>query len=172
MASIMDMKIEQLAIGVTVKEDWDVHAASAKVTDMVIFDGIFRPTPNHDWKRIIDKIGFLAFNYDQGLELEYLHYPDTQNTFHQLILGHQDQKHYLSHAGVHVDDIDKWCEEDLIDNGPDSIVHQRVMDVVTKDHTNEYLRQIGRKYRYVIFDCRSTHGFFWKLIQRVNVALS
>ncbi len=170
MASILDMKIEQLAFGVALKLDWDVHAERAKTIDRVVFDGRFRTTHDHPWFQITNVIGYLAFTYDQGVELEYLHYPNPDNTFHSLIWGHQEQINYLSHVGAHVDNIDTWMNEDLMDNGSESIVNNLIMDVTTKSHSNPYLVENGRTYRYAIFDCRATHGFFWKLIQRINRA--
>jgi hypothetical protein len=155
------MKIEQIAFGTLDKDAWDTMASVAPVVDEVTFSG---------WLRIagmmypIDhEVGYLAFDYTLEIEREYLYYPNPSKTFHGLI-PHTISKDgfFLSHIATHVESIDKFLAENA------HLIPSVVMDVITTDHKNEKLKELGRKYRYVIIDQRTYHGYFLKLIQRID----
>jgi len=150
-------KIEQIAFGCWNLYEWEYQAQKCSVTDRVVFDGRFRRNSSEPWIEIKDKVGYLAFDYLTGLEREYLHYPNRKDTFHELIPFNFSEL-YLSHFGQHCDDIQGYIEQ----HGETNLI----MDVRTKSHTNAYLIDKKRTYRYVIFDKRAESGYFWKLIQR------
>ncbi len=162
--------IEQIAFGCKTIEEWNDKSKHCDIKDIVTFSGKYRYYAGgarhepHDWMELKDQVGFLAFTHP-GIEVEYLYYPVRDKTFHSL-LG--DNLCYLSHLGAHVDNVEDWIGRDMSLKGEASIAHQLVMDVTTTNHTNKYLQEIGRKYRYAIFDLRHTHGFYWKLIQRIE----
>jgi hypothetical protein len=43
-----------------------------------------------------------------------------------------------------------------------------IQQVTTITHTNEYLRQIGRRYRYTIYDTKAFLGVYFKIIERIE----
>lgn len=152
------MKIDQIAFGCANKSIWESFANRAEVVDEVTFSGVFRD--GAQFKIIDQHKGFLAFDYEGGIEREYLFYPNRSMTFHGLINDYSET--FLSHLASHCDSIDLFLSQ-----------HGRcdvVMDVTTNEHTNEKLRELGRKYRYVILDWRQTHGYFYKLIQRIEAS--
>jgi hypothetical protein len=156
------IKIDQIAFGCQTKGIWDQIAKAASAVDQVAFegnlvaDGFIKP---------IVEIGYLAFNYELGIEVEHLFYPYPRNTFHRYLLhpdDYSERPFFLSHMGAHVDDIDAVLKEMSVVRPP-----QVVMDVETRRHTNPKIQD--RSYRYVIIDQRSEIGFFLKLIQRIKV---
>lgn len=155
------MKIDQVAFGLSTKSAWDRFAAKAEVIDEVTFDGWFCATSTGYKQKIVSKIGYLAFDYETGFEREYLFYPEPAMTFHSLIPGRSEI--FLSHLASHVDSIDYYLA-----NGGRDIRDSVVMDVLTTEHKSEKLRELGRTYRYIIMDWRQTHGYFYKLIQRIE----
>ena len=152
------MKIDQIAFGCDSKNEWDKHAKNAEVVDTVFFSGRSKPPGKSYFNPIENRVGYLAFNYIDGMEMEYLYYPITAGTFHEGI-GISSWI-FLSHLGSHINNIDSYLEE----NGDKQVV----MDVTTFRHSNPKLIELGRTYRYVILDWRMTHGYFYKLIQRIE----
>lgn len=148
------MKIDQIAFGVKDKMLWDrLTAEFSEVTDVVSYEGKFEN------RKIYGK-ACLGFDYRQGIEREYLCYDDPYASFHVLI-PHNDI--FLSHLASHVDSIDYYLATAGV-----AIRETVVMDILTLDHSNPKLKELGRTYRYVIMDWRMTHGYFYKLIQRIE----
>jgi hypothetical protein len=155
------MQVEQIAFGTLSKVAWEAMASLAPVIDEVTFSGWFKM--NGVLMPIVNEVGYLAFDYTMGLEREYLYYPNAEKTFHGLIPAAISRGgFFLSHLAHHVENIDRYlaCNPHLL-----ALV---VMDVMTTDHKNEKLIELGRKYRYVIIDQRSQYGYFLKLIQRID----
>lgn len=94
----------------------------------------------------------LLFNYDMGVEVEILQYLEGPNYASQLNSGR------ICHIGIHHDgagDVPKF---------PARIVQQ----VVTETHTNPFLLETGRQYRYTIYDTLMTLGVYTKVIERIE----
>jgi hypothetical protein len=95
----------------------------------------------------------LLFNYDLGIELEILRYtagPAYTDVF--------IEPGMLCHIGFH------YSGEGDVPTFDVPIVQQ----VETVSHTNEYLRGIGRHYRYTIYDTWIEHGAYMKVIERIE----
>ena len=102
----------------------------------------------------------LAFNYQLGdFEFEILNYTSGDN-WHRSRMR-EDDAPFLSHLGVHVDDVDSIKLELM---RADIKV---IQEVKTKSHTNKVIKD-KRTYHYVIFDTRDLFGFDLKLIQRIK----
>lgn len=102
----------------------------------------------------------LSFNYqsginDKALELEVLHYHSGPNWM-------EDQPRSVSHLGMH-------CTEEELEQFKqkcDRLGIGIAQEVLTKSHTNPFLREQKRKYKYVIFDTREILGVDLKFIVR------
>lgn len=148
------MKIDQIAFGVKDKVKWDyLTKEHSEVTDIVEYEGKFE-------NRKINGRAFLGFDYKQGIEREYLHYEFFNESFHAKIVMNS-YPIFLSHLASHVDSIDYYLANAGVD-----IRETVVMDILTLVHSNP--KVINRTYRYVIMDWRMTHGYFYKLIQRIE----
>ena len=98
----------------------------------------------------------LAFNYQLGnFEFEILNYTAGIN-WHD---GKDRTKPFLSHLGIHVDDVESVKKEFKELGIP------VVQEVETESHTNKKIKG-KRTYHYVIFDTCELFGFDLKLIQR------
>ncbi len=112
----------------------------------------------------------LAFNYDLGFEYELLTYPDEQCWHFRAPLIYVPRPltpldaPFLSHVGYHVDDVQAEREA----RWPDFVVAQ---DLTTVMHTNRYVLEHKRRYRYVVMATRAALGYDVKLIQRLTVEL-
>lgn len=108
----------------------------------------------------------LLFNYDMGIEVEILRYVSGPNYLdgHPPLLGRTRSSYgYVEstrqcHIGIHHDGV-----------GPvptfDYPIAQRVE---TQAHTNPYLLEKGRKYRYTIYDSFQALGVYLKVIERIE----
>ena len=104
----------------------------------------------------------LMFNYDFGpVEYEVLCYleGDSWLTNQQIVPVNRP---IASHYGWHVDNPGPYSRR-LEDLGFD-----KAQDVHTVSHTNPFLVEQGRSYRYVIHRARNTLGADIKLIQRIE----
>jgi hypothetical protein len=109
----------------------------------------------------IDNTAELMFDYRSWpMEYELLHYVDGWN-WHQLDEGLTFRRQqWLSHYGVHVEsenEIRKFRER-----------YKVLQEVVTLEHTNEYLLEQKRHYHYVIFDAVKDLGVHLKTIRRIT----
>lgn len=155
----MELKLEQVAFGCRDRSLWDHFAKRAAVVDTVTFNGWYKPVDSQFVHEIKGMIGHLAFDYEIGIEREYLYYPSRLN-FHDDL--RDSSPLYLSHFASHVPSVDYYLANDP------GMANRVVMDVVTIDHKNEKLIKLGRKYRYAIIDTRKQHGYYTKLIQRIE----
>lgn len=109
----------------------------------------------------LEQVADLWFNYQliPGKELEIIQYQEGFRSFHSL---QGLSRGYLSHMGLHVDDIEKATAR-LSDAVSGEMVP--VQDAVTLSHTNPAIKDT-RRYRYRIFSTRKWLGFDLKFIER------
>ena len=109
-------------------------------------------------------IAELSFNYHiSPVEFELLRYVEGNSwlTDHNLV---SQIGLVASHFGWHTEE----GETDRISERLSSAGFPVVQQVRTEEHTNPYLLDIGRRYRYVIHSTRHLVGFDTKLIQRIE----
>lgn len=129
------------------------------VSDIVTGEGLV-------WGRKVTGLkGELCFNYQTGVELELLCYPEGQG-WHASRGPLKDlfssKSIFLSHVGVHVADMAKA-------RLPYELKGWYVaQEIWTTHHTNPYLVENGRTYHYVVFDSRDIIGVDLKLIERIE----
>lgn len=109
----------------------------------------------------------LLFNYDLGIEVEILRYVDGPNYLNgkrPARLGEVLRKHgYIEsrtqcHIGIHHDGV-----------GPVPTFNYPIAQrVETITHTNAYLLEQKRTYRYTIYDSFSALGVYLKVIERIQ----
>lgn len=102
----------------------------------------------------------LQFNYDLGIEVEILRYEDGPNYVdHQSIPSGN-----LAHIGFHVEK-----GKSLPPRMRDFVFSANVIQQVeTQHHTNKFLIETGRRYRYTIYDTRPLFGVNLKVIERLE----
>lgn len=117
------------------------------VEDEVIADGEVAGQPGSNIAR-------LQFNYDLGHEVEILQYLDGPNycEFAGLIGG------MMCHIGSH------YVGEGVVPR----LDARVIQSVVTRSHTNPFLVENDRHYRYTVYDCRDRIGIFFKIIERLG----
>jgi hypothetical protein len=125
--------------------------------DTVVADGVVYGQPCRN-------VADLAFNYQAGpFELELLKYRGTAaNNWHTYREHANPNKFLFSHKGLHVEDVDVAAQPYLAQG------IEVAQDVTTVGHTNPYLLQKGRHYRYLVLDTRQLLGFDVKLISRLD----
>lgn len=102
----------------------------------------------------------LRFNYSLGIELEILTYIEGPH-WHQNDLRFRAGAPFLSHIGIHVD-----SDQSVLKTiGGDFFIVQ-LME--TKEHTNPYLLEKKRHYKYVIQDTTPLLGNYTKYIWRIE----
>lgn len=149
-----ELRIEQIAIATNDPDGIIANISSVFgkknwITDVVYAEGIVGTNESSNTAE-------LNFNYDMGnFEFEILNYIRGDN-WHNL---KGKEGNFLSHLGFHVDSIDEWKLRlsDL----------KIIQEVQTTDHTNQYLKETGRHYKYCIFDTEEIFGFDLKLIERI-----
>jgi hypothetical protein len=101
----------------------------------------------------------LAFNYEafDGHELEVLNYTEGPNWM-------VNERPAISHLGMHCTEaeLDEWKSFFKAEGIPIA------QEVFTQSHTNEFLRNNGRKYHYCIFSTRAVIGTDLKFIVRIE----
>ena len=100
----------------------------------------------------------IPFKDGAGIELEILRYLQGRNYVEAFgVTG-------LCHIGCHLREGEQ----------PPVELHriQVVQKVETTAHTSTYLQQMGRRYRYTIYDTRSVLGVFFKVIERIETGSS
>lgn len=129
------------------KEDW--------IYDQVVAAGFVRGCA----EQAVKNVARLAFNYDHGMEIEVIDYIDGPD-----FLFYGPPNGMVSHFGYH-------CESDrdfATQFARLSQEFQLAQHVITQSHTNEYLIQQKRTYEYAIFDTRTIHGTYTKIIRRIE----
>lgn len=103
----------------------------------------------------------LMFNYDLGIEVEILRYLDGPNYLD--LLGTNQG---VCHIGMHVEKGTPLQDKaDVAALFPFRIIQQ----VETRAHTNQFLLDSGRRYRYTIFDSTAILGTCLKVIERIEL---
>lgn len=155
-----NFKIEQIAIAPKnpelAKTLLKMIGANSWITDTVKARGLVYGEPG-------DNVANLHFNYDLGenLEFEILDYREGPNW-----VAEGEAFGSVCHLGMHVtgEELGDWFE----------FFHQNnigiAQQVETQEHTNDFLIETGRKYKYVIFDTRALIGVDLKFIVRVENA--
>lgn len=118
------------------------------VEDICVARGTVRGKPSENKARLL-------FNYDMGIEVEILQYLEGDNYASNLSGGR------ICHIGIH----------STVRPGPDvpTFPGRIVQQVETLTHTNPFLIETGRQYRYTIFDTLGTLGVYTKVIERLEV---
>lgn len=148
-----NFKIDQIAfIAVDAQDVLDVKRRfgledAEWVEDVVRAEGTVRGKPATNLARLL-------FNYDLGIELEILQYLDGRN-YAQHISGGS-----LCHIGMHWDGTG---EKPVFDG------LEVVQEVETMSHTNEFLVETGRRYKYTIYNGLGKHGVYLKIIERLEM---
>lgn len=126
------------------------------VHDFAIGDGFVFGVP------VMDIVGELWFNYQTGLEVELLRYHSPMNWHAVRDPRTPVMRPFFSHIGTHVEDM-------AVARLPYEAAGWKVaQELWTKSHTNQYLKDRGRTYHYVVWDSRDIIGFDVKLIQRIE----
>ena len=113
--------------------------------DICVASGEVRGVPGVNKARLL-------FNYDMGIEVEILEYLEGPNYASGLTGGR------ICHYGIHADSEGEVPTFD-------APIIQRVK---THEHTNQFLLDTGRRYRYTIYDTLNTLGVFTKVIERIE----
>lgn len=127
------------------------------VEDIVIAKGVV-----HGENGIKENTAKLLFNYDMGIEIEILRYLEGPN--YADLDGRYIKSCRPAHIGFH---LEKGC---TIPEGfkdwvfPANIIQQ----VETQSHTNQFLIDTGRRYRYTIYDTTPLFGMNLKVIERLG----
>jgi hypothetical protein len=156
----MTIKIEQVAIHVPDVDEYTKRLGDTFGLDQWVFDDVVGNVSLHSQGIRHVSCARLGFNYQLGYEFELLHYVSGPN-------WHEDRKvdmtkPFMSHKGCHVDDIDAaiahWQGKGL----------KIIQTMHTTSHSNPYLIEQKRTFKYAIFDTKDQLGFDYKLIQRIQ----
>lgn len=161
------LKIDQLAFLARSDEDElaikkQLNLANADwVEDYVVAEGFVRGARKPGEPRVpAVNTAKLLFNYDLGLEVEILRYTDGHN---YADMG-KVKSCQLCHIGAHVEKgvelpetMKSWA-----------VAAPIIQQVETKAHTNEFLIETGRRYRYTIYDTKALLGVYFKVIERLE----
>lgn len=110
----------------------------------------------------------LTFCYDTlGTELEILNYVEGDNWLRHIPQPKSDiqpLQSIVSHLGMHCseEDLAEW-KKFFAERGV-----RIAQEVFTSNHESEYLKRVGRKYHYTIFDTRGILGVDLKFIVRID----
>jgi len=115
------------------------------IEDVCIAEGVVRGKHGTNKARLL-------FNYDMGIEVEILQYLEGPNYAENVRGGH------ICHYGIHA-----TAGEEVPVFGA-----QIVQQVNTLSHTNAYLLETGRRYRYTIYDTLDSLGVYTKVIERIE----
>lgn len=148
-----NIKIDQLAFCAWDDEDeaqikHQLHLDKvAWVQDTVVAEGEVNGEPGRNTAK-------LQFNYDLGHEVEILRYIEGPNycDLAEIQGGH------MCHIGSH------YIGEDGVPRLDAPIIQQ----VVTQSHTNKFVLEAKRHYRYTVYDLTDKLGLFFKVIERLS----
>lgn len=102
----------------------------------------------------------LLFNYDFGIELEILQYLEGEN-YADI---NKVRSLHMCHIGAHVERGKEL--PDALKNF--TVASPIIQQVETISHTNKFLRDTGRRYRYTIYDTKPVIGVHFKVIERLH----
>lgn len=161
------IKIDQLAFAAYSDEDEAAIKKQFRLTDadwvedQVVASGYVRGARNAGEPRGESiNVAKLLFNYDLGVELEILRYTKGHNYVAQAGI----KPCHLCHIGAHVEK----GKELPISFREWALACPVVQQVETKTHTNAFLVETGRRYRYTIYDTKPLLGVFFKVIERLE----
>ena len=115
------------------------------VEDICVAQGVVRGTEGANEAKLL-------FNYDLGIEVEILRYLHGPNYAENLRGGS------LCHYGIH------YSGKGDVPTFDAPIIQQ----VNTISHTNAFLLERGRRYRYTIYDTLQTFNVYTKVIERIE----
>lgn len=121
------------------------------IEDYVIAEGMVRGHAATNKARLL-------FNYDMGIEVEILQYLEGANYAERLAGGR------ICHYGIHADGFSVREGHKKAPTFDAPIVQQ----VETMSHTNPFLLESGRRYRYTIYDTIGSLGVYTKVIERIK----
>lgn len=159
--------LDQIAIYCSTAEQVRAAKAAWGLSDGEWVEDVVTGMASLDGEPEERSVARLLFNYDLGIEVEILQYLEGDNWHarwtkrHERIGKPNDAETkfsmpFISHIGFHVND------------GPmPSLPLPLLQELKTQTHTNEYLRDNGRKYWYRIYDTRQFNGCFTKYIKRI-----
>lgn len=106
----------------------------------------------------------LLFNYDFGIEVEILRYLEGDNYLqNQLIPGG-----HICHVGMHLEKGKTLPDMRIGSGTKHTFDFSIVQQVETESHTNQFLVDTGRRYRYTIYDAKAFFGTNLKVIERLE----
>jgi len=165
------LKIDQLAFLARNDEDESAIKKQLRLTDAKwIEDYVLAEGYVRGGRKLGDPRGVksrntakLLFNYDMGIEVEILRYTEGHNYADQAGI----RSGMLCHIGAHVN---KGCAiKDLPSAMQDFVFAAPIIQQVeTLTHTNKFLMETGRRYRYTIYDTLPILGVFMKVIERIE----
>lgn len=147
---MLNMKVDQIAfIAHNDQDERDIKARfnlseDSWTEDFVLAKGQVRGEDGENFAKLL-------FNYDQGIEIEILRYLNGPNYASDIPGGH------LCHIGMHYSG-----------EGEVPSFGKVIQTVETQTHTNQFLLDTGRHYRYTIYDTRATAGVYLKVIERIE----
>lgn len=112
-----------------------------------------------------EAIGELQFNYVLGIELEILRYTEGSSWHNHLpnnIALKGNLLQFQSHVGIHLDDREDFPDEENMHE----LKWRLVQETTTHKHSNPYLIEKKRTYRYKIYE--SVPGTYLKYIKRIE----
>lgn len=150
---MLNMKIDQIAFAAYNDEDERLiksllGLSDAKwVEDVVVATGLVAGEEGTNTAKLL-------FNYDYGVEIEILRYTEGPNYLHEQSIpaGH------ICHVGMH------YTGEGEVP----TFGHDIIQQVETVSHTNPFLLEQGRKYRYTIYNTMQQFGRNFKVIERLQ----
>lgn len=148
----LNMKIDQIAFAAYTDEDVAKIKSLLGLQDAEWVEDTVVATGTVDG-HVGTNTAHLLFNYDYGIELEILRYTDGPN----YLLAQQIPAGEICHIGMHY-------TEGEVPKFPFPVIQQ----VETESHTNPFLIEEGRRYRYTIFDSMAIFGRNFKVIERIK----
>lgn len=108
----------------------------------------------------------LQFNYDYGIEIEILRYIAGPN-YADANSGTMSEREGIKscnpcHLGFHLEKGEEL--PDVLQNW--AFACGIIQQVDTIEHTNQFLIDTGRRYRYTIYDTKNLLGIYLKVIER------
>lgn len=152
------LKLDQIAFIARSDEDERLIKSSLGLSladwteDECVAKGSVRGHPGEQTNR-----AKLLFNYDMGIEVEILRYIEGANYADV----NQIPSCQMCHIGFHVEKGAK-----VPSTSPFKFPIQQC--VVTQTHTNQFLIDSGRRYRYTIYDSTAVFGTHLKVIERLG----
>ena len=157
------LKIDQLAFLAHDDHQEDMIKRMLRLTDADWVEDVVRAEGTvQGYSGVQSNTAKLLFNYDLGLEVEILRYTDGPNYADVgSVIGGR-----LCHVGMHVEK-----GQELPENFKDWVFPANIIQQVeTKEHSNQFLIDSGRRYRYTIYDTRALFGVYLKVIERLEAA--